>query len=266
MSENAQQVVSDKLRVGGRDGLVQFLASHPVDLHCQTGKTNTFSVSDVRAGAQRPIPAMNRSGCRYVFTHFTVSDFICAIPKSSACLNDCCVCRMGWSQPEPVRFEVAMSVKRKAEHATAEPVAVKFSAHDIFNHPRLATRLQQLTRWFNQERVFFMAEPRQIPHDAITLTRRAGVDSVKSRQIHGRSQCITLNERERITWLRFKVNANNLGEASAKVSHRCAPRTTEQIQQSFWWYSLIRQGVNLRNRFTNWLGSFSVSALCEPFA
>lgn len=236
MSENIQQVATDELRVGGRDSFCETAlpasatARQPIDFH------SGFESPMVLVEMERIIDATVVIAGRHEKGHFHI------------------------------RLKNPVTNNWKAQRGPAQPkIDPQRCAFHVFNDVWFARRYEQRPNRFYQIRVFSRVLVNALHHRK-GLTGRARVNHVKLFNVNGRHEGIALNEIKRVIFNWVDVDANNVSKSGVAVAHRSPAATAEQIQQPFWWYSLIRQGVNLHDRFANWLGSFNAQPLFEPFS
>jgi len=216
--------------------LRKFVASHPRDAHCVTAAIGAYvissddwaafgSSSNLLATFQNRVAEDKQPVARVAFRAFRAFDLV-------------------------VTLEEAVSLDVAPERPAANKGWIaKGSTRNIFDYEREPSLDEQFARWLDQINMIFSLV--DVVCDGELLAWRASVNCVKVQQaISGRvmiqrrhldsaatehvpdeHQCIRQDELERVVYLRFDVNANNI-EARSAISDRCAAGTTEQIEQS----------------------------------
>src|SRR3990167_6420197 len=102
-----------------------------------------------------------------------------SVAKISSPLNNSFVPPMCRLQPEPpTRLEESVPKKRQGEHRAAQPARTEVRPHDVLDDPRSPCLVEKCSHGINQPRILFLPQPREVPHNAVRLTRWARMDCI----------------------------------------------------------------------------------------
>lgn len=200
------ELATDVLRVGGRNCLGKFTASHPVNAHSRAA-----------------IGKLILSACR-----FTVTTRAAFVAKYDEVVT--AMVATTRRKQQVARFKRAMSldIEPWKSQSAEDCRRAKRRSLDVLDDIRATRRNQGNAHWVNQ----FGVTPFLIIRDRPRLARRRSMDDVELlAEMLGDRKSITLNEFKWIPRLRLYVDTDDL-EACAMITHRAPAGPAKQVEQA----------------------------------